>query len=131
MTESLFHSTLPFPYLDKRNTYVRMLFIDYSSVFNPNVLSKLITKLSATNTTEGGSPSCSGGGRRRRSISCHRSFFPFRLFLSNCFHLFFVGVLEWGLFKFVLPTGVCAALLLLLRLWLSLSFLFSLSGFCN
>jgi hypothetical protein len=30
---------------DKRNTYVRMLFIDYSSVFNTIVPSKLITKL--------------------------------------------------------------------------------------
>ena len=32
-------------YLDKRNTYVRMLFIDYSSAFNTIVPSKLITKL--------------------------------------------------------------------------------------
>jgi hypothetical protein len=32
-------------HLDKMNTYVRMLFIDYSSVFNPIVPSKLITKL--------------------------------------------------------------------------------------
>ena len=32
-------------HLDKRNTYVRMLFIDYSSVFNTTVPSKLITKL--------------------------------------------------------------------------------------
>ena len=31
--------------LDKRNTYVRMLFIDYSSVFNTIVPSKLLTKL--------------------------------------------------------------------------------------
>ena len=31
--------------LDKRNTYVRMLFIDYSSAFNTIVPSKLITKL--------------------------------------------------------------------------------------
>ena len=31
--------------LDKRNTYVRMLFIDYSSVSNTIVPSKLITKL--------------------------------------------------------------------------------------
>jgi gmma-aminobutyric acid receptor subunit gamma/cGMP-dependent protein kinase 2 len=30
--------------LDKRNTYVRMLFIDYSSVFNTIVPFKLITK---------------------------------------------------------------------------------------
>jgi hypothetical protein len=34
-------------YLDKRNTYVRMLFIDYSSVFNTVVPSKLIVKLRA------------------------------------------------------------------------------------
>ena len=32
-------------HLDKRNTYVRMLFIDYSSAFNTIVLSKLINKL--------------------------------------------------------------------------------------
>ena len=32
-------------HLDKRNTYVRMLLIDYSSVFNTIVPSKLITKL--------------------------------------------------------------------------------------
>ena len=30
---------------DKRNTYVRMLFIDYSSAFNTIVPTKLITKL--------------------------------------------------------------------------------------
>ena len=51
------------------------------------------------------------GDRRRRSTSCHRSLFPFRLFLSNCFHLFLVGVLGRVLFKFVLPAGVCAGLL--------------------
>ncbi|CDR19003.1 unnamed protein product [Oncorhynchus mykiss] len=38
-----FHTTLF--HLDKRNTYVRMLFIDYSSAFNTIVPSKLITKL--------------------------------------------------------------------------------------
>jgi RNA-binding protein YlmH len=32
-------------HLYKRNTYVRMLFIDYSSAFNTIVPSKLITKL--------------------------------------------------------------------------------------
>jgi hypothetical protein len=32
-------------HLDKRNTYVRMLFIDYSSAFNTIVPTKLITKL--------------------------------------------------------------------------------------
>jgi hypothetical protein len=32
-------------HLDKRNTEVRMLFIDYSSAFNTIVPSKLITKL--------------------------------------------------------------------------------------
>jgi hypothetical protein len=32
-------------HLDKRNTYVRMLFIDYSSALNTIVPSKLITKL--------------------------------------------------------------------------------------
>ena len=34
-------------YLDKRNTYVRMLFIDYNSAFNTIVPSKLIIKLGA------------------------------------------------------------------------------------
>ncbi|CDQ91050.1 unnamed protein product [Oncorhynchus mykiss] len=38
-----FHTALS--HLDKRNTYVRMLFIDYSSEFNTIVPSKLITKL--------------------------------------------------------------------------------------
>ena len=38
-----FHTALS--YLDKRNTYVRMLFIDYSSAFNTRVPSKPITKL--------------------------------------------------------------------------------------
>jgi gmma-aminobutyric acid receptor subunit gamma/cGMP-dependent protein kinase 2 len=33
--------------LDKRNTYLRMLFIDYSSAFNTLVPSKLIIKLEA------------------------------------------------------------------------------------
>jgi hypothetical protein len=32
-------------HLDKRNTYVRMLLIDYCSAFNTIVPSKLITKL--------------------------------------------------------------------------------------
>ena len=32
-------------HMDKRNTYVRMLFIDYSSAFNTIVPSKLITNL--------------------------------------------------------------------------------------
>jgi hypothetical protein len=31
--------------MDKKNTYMRMLFIDYSSAFNTIVPSKLITKL--------------------------------------------------------------------------------------
>ena len=34
-------------HLDKRNTYVRMLFIDYSSTFNTIVPSKVIIKLEA------------------------------------------------------------------------------------
>ena len=37
------HTALSHP--DKRNTYVRMLFIDYSSAFNTIVTTKLITKL--------------------------------------------------------------------------------------
>ena len=36
-----------FSHLDKRNTYVRMLFIDYSSAFNIIVPSKLTIKLGA------------------------------------------------------------------------------------
>ena len=43
---SLLHSTLPFPtWTEGTPTYVRMLFIDYSSAFNTIVPSKLITKL--------------------------------------------------------------------------------------
>jgi hypothetical protein len=38
-----FHTALS--HLDKRNTYMRMLFIDYSSAFNIIVPTKLITKL--------------------------------------------------------------------------------------
>jgi hypothetical protein len=37
------HTTLS--HMDKRNTYVRILFIDYSSAFNTIVPSKLTTKL--------------------------------------------------------------------------------------
>jgi hypothetical protein len=37
-------------HLDKRNTYVRMLFIDYSSAFNTIVPSKLINKLRTNGT---------------------------------------------------------------------------------
>jgi hypothetical protein len=44
MMESLLHSTV-YSHLDKRNTYVRIRFIDYSSAFNPIMPSKLITKL--------------------------------------------------------------------------------------
>jgi hypothetical protein len=40
-----FHTSLS--HLDRRNTYVRMLFIDYSSAFNTIVHSKLINKLRA------------------------------------------------------------------------------------
>ena len=32
-------------HLDKRNTYVRMLFIDYSSAFNTIIPSRLVSKL--------------------------------------------------------------------------------------
>ena len=45
MMQFLLHSTLPISHLYKRNTYVRMLFIDYSSAFNTRVPSKLINKL--------------------------------------------------------------------------------------
>ena len=41
------HCTLPYPILEKSNTYVRMLLIDHSSAFNTIVPSKLITKLAA------------------------------------------------------------------------------------
>lgn len=34
-------------HLDKKNTYIRMLFIDYSSAFNTIIPIKLITKLNA------------------------------------------------------------------------------------
>jgi hypothetical protein len=44
MTQSQLHHTALF-HLEKRNTYVRKLFIDYSSVFNTIVPTKLITKL--------------------------------------------------------------------------------------
>jgi hypothetical protein len=38
-----YHTALS--YLDKRNTYVRMLFIDYSSAYNTIVALKLFTKV--------------------------------------------------------------------------------------
>ena len=49
-TPGINHKTLPkvelageaLTHLDKRNTYVRMLFIDYSSAFNTIVPSKLV-----------------------------------------------------------------------------------------
>ena len=44
-------------YLDKRNTYVRMLFVDYSSAFNTIVPSKLIISLRAWVST----PPCAIG----------------------------------------------------------------------
>ena len=37
--------------LDKRNTYVRMLLIDYSSGFNTIVPSKLVTQVMTLNTS--------------------------------------------------------------------------------
>ena len=43
VTSIALHTALSYPY--KRNTYGRMLFIDYSSAFNTIVPSKLITKL--------------------------------------------------------------------------------------
>jgi hypothetical protein len=43
-SQQMMHSTA-LSHLDKRNTYLRMLFIDYSSAFNTIVPSKLITKL--------------------------------------------------------------------------------------
>jgi hypothetical protein len=46
-TDDAFSITLltALSHLDKRNTYLRMLFIDYSSAFNTIVPMKLITKL--------------------------------------------------------------------------------------
>jgi hypothetical protein len=42
MTQSPSHCTLPYPIWTKKNTHVRVLFIDYSSAFNIIVPSKLI-----------------------------------------------------------------------------------------
>ena len=42
-SQSVVHTALS--HLDKRNTYVRMLFLDYSSAFNTIVPTKLITKV--------------------------------------------------------------------------------------
>ena len=39
------HNHTALTHLDKRNTYVRMLLIDYSSAFNTIVPSKLVIKL--------------------------------------------------------------------------------------
>jgi hypothetical protein len=50
-----FHTA--FPHLDKRNIYVRMLFIEYSSTFKTIVPSKLITKLRTLELTP---PSATG-----------------------------------------------------------------------
>ncbi|KAI3373751.1 hypothetical protein L3Q82_022333 [Scortum barcoo] len=49
-------STLPSPYLDQRDTYVRMLFIDYSSAFNTIVPSKLSS--SPSSETSGSTAPC-------------------------------------------------------------------------
>ena len=40
----------PLTHLDRRNAYVRMLFIDYSSAFNTIVPATLTTKLMALNS---------------------------------------------------------------------------------
>ena len=65
-----------FSHLNKRNTYVRMLFIDYSSAFNTLVPTKFITKDSGTKylplqldpgLPEGPPP----GGKSRRQHVCH------------------------------------------------------------
>ena len=45
MTQSPIALRTALSHLDKRNTYVRKLFIDYSSAFNTIIPSKLITKL--------------------------------------------------------------------------------------
>ena len=56
-TDDAIAITLPFSQLDKRNTYVRMLLIDYSSALNTIVSSKLIIKLE----TLGLNPLCAIG----------------------------------------------------------------------
>ena len=53
------HSALN--HLDKRNTYVRMMFIDYSSAFNTIVPTKLMTKLRTLGLPDGPPP----GGKGR------------------------------------------------------------------
>jgi hypothetical protein len=45
--EAAQHHHTPLSHLDKRNTYVRMLFIDHSSALSTTVPSKLIIKLEA------------------------------------------------------------------------------------
>ena len=63
---------------DKRNSYVRMLFIDYSSAFNTIVPTKLITKLRTLGTKhlplqlDPGLPdSPPPGGKSRQQHICH------------------------------------------------------------
>ena len=52
-------------HLDKRNTYVRMLFIDYSSALNTIVPSKLVIKLETLGTGLPDSPPPGGEGRQQ------------------------------------------------------------------
>ena len=60
-------------HLEKRNTYVRMLFIHYSSAFNTTVPTKLITKLRTLgiNMDPGLHDGPSPGGEGRQQHVCH------------------------------------------------------------
>ena len=53
-SQTTMHTALT--HLDKRNTYVRMLFIDYSSAFNTIVPSKLVIKLKTLLILNTGAP---------------------------------------------------------------------------
>jgi hypothetical protein len=58
-------------HLDKRNTYVRMLFIDYSTVFNTIVPTQLITKLRTLGLTPSSATGSCTGGKGRQQHICH------------------------------------------------------------
>jgi gmma-aminobutyric acid receptor subunit gamma/cGMP-dependent protein kinase 2 len=63
------HTTLS--HLDKRNTYLRMLFIDYSSAFNTIVPSKLINPVQLGPVLHDGPPP-GGEGRKHLHSSDHQ-----------------------------------------------------------
>ena len=58
-------------HLDKRNTYFRILFIDYSSAFNTIVPSKLITKHLPLQLDPGLPDGPPPGGKGRHQHICH------------------------------------------------------------